>query len=192
MSEPDLPPTLGRLGRELDSAYAREEARARVRARRRIAVILAVAIIGTPTAIATRTLWDQDGEGHRARQALILARSDEPGERWRLSSFRSGEDLCLRFRVLDVALSPVERCARTWSGNRAEYIIVNPGRGYVAGRVGETVRSVTVSAGQQTTTVRTTDPAGPEALTEQGGKGFRVFVAVLDRPIPSSARVRIR
>lgn len=192
MTEPDLPPSLERLGRDLDAAFDRHE-RVRARVRRRRAVIaLAVIATGAPAAVATRPLWDPNTEAGMPIEGLILADGASGGENWQLSSYRSGQRLCLRFTVRVVGIAPVSSCFARWSGTGVQHVTaVSRDYAYVFGRVGTETASVTVATGNRRTTAQAIDTRVRTELTQQDGRAFRVFVAAFEQPLNAGARLTV-
>lgn len=193
MTDPDLPPTLARLGEDLDAAYERDERRRSRTRRRRTAIALALVVTSAPAAIATRPLWDRNTEARNPIEALILVEGDSDGEGWQLSSYRSGQRLCLRFTIRTIGLAPVSNCFERWSGRGVQFVAASSREnGYVAGRVGTDVVSVAVDVGSRTATARAFEPPVGTSLAEQDGQRFRVFVASFDRPLAAGARTTVK
>jgi hypothetical protein len=118
MNPAELPPTLARLGDELEQAFENREAAdrlARGRRRRRLAIATAAgALMLVPVAVATKSLWEP-GPSPEGR-AAVVARGTASTERWRLSAYGDDGRLCLRLTVSGGRASQNTTCHRPTAG----------------------------------------------------------------------------
>jgi hypothetical protein len=192
-----IPPTLERLGRDLERAYAAEEAKGRVRRRRQrrrwsVAVAL-IALAVVPTAVATRSLWapraDRTDPGRPAgsHRAVVVAEDLAAAEPWRLGAFASNGGICLQLSVLAGTGTRSTVCGAPDRRALDATLLAGPSRWYVFGRAPAAARLVrVVSPDGQAVDVPAVTPSGRarETLTT-APPGMRVYVAVFDAPVRS-------
>jgi hypothetical protein len=135
---PELPPTLARLGERLEHAFEQREARDRALRRRRqrrwVAASVAAALAVGPVAVATRPLWEPNGNGGASR-AAVVTRGTSAGQSWRLSAYGAGDRLCLRLSITGGLSSQTTACSPAMAAGKLDARVVPlAGRTYVFGQ----------------------------------------------------------
>jgi hypothetical protein len=195
MKHTNLPPTLERLGNDLEQAFlSREAADRAVRSRRRRRLVIATAagaLMLVPVAIATRSLWESGPS--QDRRAAVVTRGEASGVQWRLSAYGDDGRLCMRLTVSGGRPTQSTACQPASTDGKLDVRIApSDNRTFVFGAAPP--NAVDVKATLSGDPVATSRPVSlPESSLERAeiDGSPRFYLLVIDRPIEPDAPLRV-